>query len=74
MFVFIPPFSLSIARLAVKFAVIVLLRRNILSGGSLIIEFDEVASVCFGKSFRPQVVSRLHKPMETIAIQCLHEP
>jgi hypothetical protein len=40
-------------RLAVKFAVIVLLRRTTLSGGSLIIEFDTVASVCYGKSFRP---------------------
>jgi len=31
-------------------------------------------TVCFGKNFRPQVVSRLHKTMETIAIKWLHEP
>jgi hypothetical protein len=30
-------------------------------------------TVSFGKNFRPQVVSRLHKTRETIAIQWLHE-
>ena len=31
--------------------------RATLSGGGFIIEFDKVESVCFGKSFRPLVVS-----------------
>ena len=44
-------------RFAVKFTVIVLLRRTVLSGGSLIIEFEKVVSVCFGKSLRPLVMS-----------------
>ena len=40
-----------------KILLLYLQGRVTLSGGGLIIEFDKVAPVCFGKSFRPLMVS-----------------